>query len=99
MGYFSIFESICTNLKTVNDENIISIYSYTHTALKQEVQNKKTFLNCLVPPDTKIPDNFVWVRHENTGTELLTGNVAPKISSDDLCTIPKNFKDRFGKDI
>lgn len=98
-GYFSIFESLCMNLKTV--KNPINVYSCQHTHLKKEVEKKgkAEYLRYMIPPDSTCTNNFVWVRHENTGTELISGTAAFNNRFRNQCEIPNNFKELFGTDI
>ena len=95
-GYFSIFESVCTNLNST--AKIKSIYSYTHTKLKNEIREyaKANGLKCMIYEKPKNCDNFVWVRHENTGTELLNGMSRFNNRLKLKCKKPENFKSLFG---
>ncbi len=98
-GYFSIFESLC--IKINSNVDLFDIYFFNHTQLKKEVTNigKSKQLKYLIPPESNSQDNFVWVRHENTGTELLSGVKAFNLRLKKLCPKPDNFKERFGIDI
>jgi hypothetical protein len=100
-GYFSIFESVCVRRSELTSD--INIYSLSHPHLKSEVckyaaDNGLTFIS---EQERESFDNFVWVRHENTGTELLSGFA---VSKDRLNTsLPEfdndTFKDLFGRNL
>lgn len=100
-GYFSIFESVCVRRNKLTSD--IDIYSLSHPHLKSDVRryavdNRLTLIS---KPERESFDNFVWVRHENTGSELLWGST---VSEDRLNTsLPEfdndTFKDLFGRDL
>lgn len=93
-GYFSVFESVCFNLK---HEVGFFIYNANHTELKQVVQGYCTEhgLTCKVI-DTNDNMNFVWVRHKNTGTELLGNPVINKNRIKNKVPASDMFKQKFG---
>lgn len=71
-GYFSIFESVCVSRKYLTPE--LDIYSFSHTFMKTEVKKyaEEHSITTMEMPEAESTENFVWVRHKNTGTELLT---------------------------
>lgn len=99
-GYFSIFESVCVSRKHLTSK--INIYSFTHTALKNEVKKyaKEHNLTVTEIPETESTENFVWVRHKNTGTELLTNTLVSNRKLLDVIEMDqKRFRRLFGGEL
>lgn len=99
-GYFSVFESICVKRSVLNPD--INIYNFNHTQLKSEVNNyaKEHGLKAVDTSDKDTFNNFVWVRHKNTGTELNTGVIAAKSRfRNKLQMSSDTFKGLFGREL
>lgn len=98
-GYFSIFESVCISRKALTPE--MNIYSFTHTALKKEVEKyaEKYGLTTTAIAEKEGIENFVWVRHRNTGTELLTNTIVSGRKLDEKVEMdPSEFITLFGRE-
>lgn len=99
-GYFSIFESVCVWCESLWPD--LNIYSYPHTTLKTDIRNyaKRHGLNVDHAFERYSLENFVWIRHKNTSTELLTNSpIRNRKLEKEIQIDPDRFKLLFGVEL
>lgn len=102
-GYFSIFMSLCINLNKIKELKIdlINVYSLGyHHDIRKGIENfinyyKIKINNYLYTSNDE--DNYVWVRHKNSGSEFL--NMNPPIKRKQIKIDNNTFKERFGYEL